>query len=121
MPIPAQLNLVEFQLRGVPANLPEHEKERLLAETTISYAAGVFRLLAFVSREHVFGEGSGVEPDAMTEEEFEDALNIVGNLGSAICSSAYGHATAACDAYEKLIDELTARVQNPGQLAAVNT
>lgn len=121
MPIPVQLNLVEFSLRGVPANLPEHERERLLAETTISYGAGLFRLLAFVSRDRVFGEGSGVEPDAMTEEEFDDALNIAGNLGTAIVSAGFGHATAAFDAYEKLIDELTERVQNSKQLAAANS
>jgi len=90
MPIPVQLNLLTFQLRGVPANLPDHEKERLLAETTISYGAGLFRLIAFVSRDRVFGEGSGIEPDAMTEEEFDDALNIVGNLGVAIVSERSG-------------------------------
>lgn len=122
MPLPEfPIITMNLNLRGLPLNLSAVDRHKANALAGASYAAGLANLMSFTSWQKVFGDVGNdpmieVNPDSL--EEFEDALFITGSLIKALCEGVFGEVGALSESYEKVIDELKPRVQNPVQVAA---
>lgn len=119
MPLPEfSINTVSLELRNLPHNLPDSERHKALALAGCSYGAGIFNLIAHVSRAKLYSEETLLEPDPTTDEEFDAALYLVGMLGKGLIEETFAHVMEMAEAFEKEIDELRPVTQTSDQLAA---
>ncbi len=91
MPLPnASLLTVDLQLRNIPHNLPEHEKQRLIALTAINYGGSLGRAVSFLSASKLCG-ADGITRDEPGDrlEDLDAAVFVLGDLQACFMDAAY--------------------------------
>lgn len=92
MPLPlASLRAVEYHLRDIPADITEHEKQRLIALTAINHLGCLGYVLSHLtaSKVHCSHKRSPIKPpdDA---EDLDSALFVLGKMQACIADTAFG-------------------------------
>lgn len=106
MPLPnASLLSVDLQLRNIPPNLPEHEKQRLIALTAISYGGSLGRAVSCLSASKLTEQGS------VPVEELDAAVFALGDLQTCFADVAY-------DAVEQMFRALNEPPPEPAAVPA---
>lgn len=91
MPLPtASLLTIDLQLRNLPSKLPEHEKQRLIALTAISYGGSLGRAVSFLSASKLCESDaiSSDDPEARLAD-LDSALFVMGDLQACFMDAAY--------------------------------
>lgn len=110
MPLPiASLLQIDLHLRGSD-ELPEHEKQRLLALTAINNAGSLGRALSFLSPAKILDGFERRESDDLLRE-LDCTLFTLGQLQSCLNDAAY-------DAVEKMFGALTKSVTDQAEATA---
>lgn len=91
MPLPiASLLHVEYHLRGVSADLPEHEQQRMIALTAINHLGNFGHLLSRLSASKPYCSHDPAPVDAETNgEQLDGGLYVLGELQACIADTAY--------------------------------
>lgn len=89
MPIGSLLH-IEYHLRNTPDDLPEHEKQRLIALTAINHLGSLGRILAHLSTAKPLSPQNPAPAKIKDElEEFDCGLFVLGELQACIADTAY--------------------------------
>lgn len=113
MPLPiASLLQIDLHLR-ITDELPEHEKQRLIALTAINCASGLGRAVSFLSTVKVI-EGFEKSESETLLRELDCTLFTLGELESCLTDAAY-------DAVEKMFGALTKSVTNQAEATTADS